>query len=159
MTDLHPHDHGHPWFQFALLLNRFVIGLFMLLAGTFKLNGGLVEFVNESFRSMQPDWLPDVLATPYGYAIPFLEIIVGALLIVGFLTRSAAVVGLLMILSFTIALTIAKESLVHGPGPFNANLIFIALLFLLAITGPGHLSIDHRIGSLKQQASPPDNKS
>lgn len=149
MKDARRLDCPHPWFHIALLLNRIAIGLYLLLAGTGKLNDGLVEFVNESFKKMQPGWLPDALALPYAYALPFLEIVFGALLILGFLSRTSAAISGLMILSFTIAIATQESLLEHGPGPFSANLIFITLLFLLFVTGPGNLSIDQRLFKAK----------
>ena len=149
MTDTHGPQRPHPWFDFALLLNRISIGLYLLLAGTGKLQSGIVEFVNESFKGLQPAWLPDALALPYAYSLPFLEVFFGGLLILGFVTRTSAAICALMILSFTIALTVNNQSLVHGPGPFSANLIYITLLFLIAVVGPGKLSIDHRVFSVK----------
>ena len=46
--------------------------------------------------------LPHALARAYGTALPYVEIVMGALLIVGLLSRFAAAVGGLMALSFII---------------------------------------------------------
>ena len=126
----------------VLLLNRLSLGLYFLLAGVGKIQGGVQNFVNKGFKSMQPAWLPDVIATPYGYAIPFLEVVLGGILIIGLFTRIASSLIAIMIFSFTIALAISKGTLEHGPGPFNANFIMITLALLLAVTGAGKWSVD-----------------
>lgn len=136
---------SHPLFHVALLLNRVLIGLYLLLAGVGKIGGGVGNFVEKGFKPMQPPWLPDALGLPYGYALPFLEVIIGAMLIVGLLTRIASWATLLMILSFTIAITAQGNLTNHGPGPFSGNLIYITLLFLLGIVGGGRFSLDRLI--------------
>jgi len=107
-----------------------------------------VNFVNGSVVGMAPPWLPETLASIYGYAIPFAEVLFGALLIIGLLTRLVSLLSLLMIGSFTIAL--AGEHFVnlfqHGPGPFSANFIYLAVLLALLFAGAGRVSIDRLIG-------------
>lgn len=128
----------------ALLLGRVPIGLYLLLAGVGKIQGGVEQFVEQGFKPMQPAFLPDAVALPYAYAIPFLEVAFGAALIVGLLSRlSAGVIGL-MILSFTIAQLAADfaEGLQRGPGPFNPNFVMIGLCVALVATGGGGWSLD-----------------
>ena len=91
----------------GLLLLRVSIGLYLLLAGVGKVQGelkGFGSFYRGPFKSMQPEWLPNALAAPYGYVLPWAEVIVGALLILGLFGSIAAALAGLMILSFTIAL-------------------------------------------------------
>ncbi|MGC5014081.1 MauE/DoxX family redox-associated membrane protein [Streptosporangium sp. DT93] len=51
--------------------------------------------------------LPESLATVVGYGLPILEIVVGVLLVVGLLTRTAAVVSALLMLAFVIGIASA----------------------------------------------------
>lgn len=143
---------SHVLFHVSLLLCRISMGAYFLVAGIGKLRMGLPAF-HEYFQTYQPAWLPDVVASPYAYAIPFLEITLGLLLIVGLFTRAAAVVALLMVISFTIAQTIKAGSLVVGGKPFNPNLIFLTLLLLLAVTAAGRFSVDHLWRGRKPLAS------
>jgi len=136
----------------TLLLTRLALGGYLALAGFAKaageINNGLGSFYNGYFQAMQPAWLPDILAAPYGYALPWLEIVVGLMVALGFATTLASLAQALMIASFTIALAMA-----HGldaqpdsaPGPFSANYIMIAATLLIAAAGPGRVAIDRLI--------------
>jgi uncharacterized membrane protein YphA (DoxX/SURF4 family) len=137
----------------ALLLTRVTIGLYLMLAGVGKvrgemgdLPGSLGSFYRGPFTSMQPGWLPDFFAAPYGYVLPWAEVIIGALLILGLFGRTMAALVALMILSFTIALAmqhgLTAKPAGSGGGPFSANYIQVAAAFLLACTGPGTISLD-----------------
>ncbi|MEX0777450.1 MAG: DoxX family protein [Phycisphaeraceae bacterium] len=131
----------------VLLLNRLSLGLYLFLAGyrkVFILGPG--DFYREGFLTMKPDWLPIWFAAPYGYAIPFAELIGGAMLVLGLFTPVVAAIIGLLIFSFTVALVTRNGTLVHGPGPFTANLIMISLAMLLTLTGAGRISIDALIG-------------
>jgi uncharacterized membrane protein YphA (DoxX/SURF4 family) len=145
----------------ALLLTRVSVGLYLLLAGFGKVRGeisnGPGSFYNgPGFQGLQPDWLPNAFAAPYGYALPWVEVIVGALLVLGLFGRIAAALTGLMILSFTIAkitqLGITAQE--PGPGgPFSTNYIQIAACFLLVCTGPGLWSIDYLIRKRRKTES------
>jgi putative oxidoreductase len=138
--------------DFALLFNRVALRLYLLLAGYSKVFiKGVSTFLEESYRPMVPSWLPSWFATPYGYAVPYGELIVGATLLLGLLGRISALLTLLMITSFTTAQTFAAmnggktllAALGHEGGkPFNTNFIMIAMALLLVVAGPGRYSLD-----------------
>jgi uncharacterized membrane protein YphA (DoxX/SURF4 family) len=128
----------------ALLLNRLALGFMFLLAGIGKLKMGPAAFYRDVFLAVRPPWLPEILAKPYGYALPFLEALVGALLIIGLLSRVTAGVMALMLASFTIALW-AAGMFFQGGGPFHTNVILLTLAILLATMGPGRYSLDYLI--------------
>ncbi len=58
--------------------------------------------------------LPDSLATAYGYTLPFVEFIVGVLLILGIFLRISAGISMLITISFVIAKSI---TLARGANP------------------------------------------
>jgi uncharacterized membrane protein YphA (DoxX/SURF4 family) len=129
-----------------VLLNRIALGLYLVLAGAGKVQTGVGNFYKNSFQALKPEWLSDWFAQPYGYALPFLEILVGGLLILGILGRFAAFAAFLMITSFTIALSQAGETFWDSkffstPGPFHPNVIFITLALLLLVLGPGRFQL------------------
>lgn len=126
--------------SFALLLNRFSLGLLFVLAGVRKLmptgEANMLDKMNgfASFVASQAP-LPEFLGKAYGYALPWAELFVGAALIIGLYARvSASLIGL-MLLSFIIAM---------GPdwwpesGPaFSKNFILLTLCILIVATGSG----------------------
>lgn len=143
-------NNKHTRFDASLFALRLTVGLYMLLAGVGKvqgeINNGIGHFYKGPFSAMQPDWLPDAFATSYGYALPWLEVLVGLLLIIGLFTRIVGFAGLGMLVSFTIALAIKFNSITaqaDGPGgPFNANYIQWAAYLALMLLGAGAWSVD-----------------
>ena len=131
----------------SILLARVLMGAYFMLAGIAKARGELtVEFGNfykNAYQPMQPWFVPDFIGIPMGYTLPWIEIVLGLLLIVGLLTRISAALIALLIVSFTIALIMAKGGISGGaPGPFHPNFIMIAVCVIVIAMGPGRWSID-----------------
>jgi len=133
---------NHPaMVDISLLLARCGLGLYMLVAGWGKLND-VPGFVQNGFLPMKPGWLPESIATPYGYALPFAELICGLALVLGLFTRISAGLITLMLLSIAIAVVGSKGITGGAPGPFHHSLVLMTLAFLLSIVGPGRLALD-----------------
>lgn len=129
---------ANQWLQnTALLLARLALGVYFALAGWGKIQGGVEKFVTGFFANVTPDWLPTWLAKPYGYALPWAELIVGLALAAGLFGRIAAAVMCLMLVSFMLAVGVEDS-----PKPFHANVILATLTLLLFAYGPGVCSID-----------------
>jgi thiosulfate dehydrogenase [quinone] large subunit len=81
----------------AVALARWVIGVVLLFAGIAKFPGisGFVTYITSQFEKT---WLPKALLLPYAYALPFVEVALGVLLLLG-IARNAVlfVTGLLFI--------------------------------------------------------------
>ena len=77
---------------------RIALGVIFIVSGSGKL-AELSTFVEEVKNA---DVLPHALATVYGNALPFVEIVIGALLVLGLFSRFAAAIGGLSSLSFII---------------------------------------------------------
>ena len=136
---------NHPaWIDISLLLGRILMGLYMLLAGWNKMRKGIPDFVNGDFSKMRPEWLSESLATPYGYALPFLELLGGLMLILGLFTRPAAGVLTLVLLSISIAQINANGITgISGDGPpFHHAFVMTAMCLMLSIIGSGRLALD-----------------
>lgn len=85
------------WFA---LLARLVLGGVLVVAGALKIGHPAA-----SARAVQAyHLLPYDVARLVGYGLPLLKIIVGALLILGLLTRAAAVVGSLLMVAFLVGI-------------------------------------------------------
>jgi|SRR6185437_10143137 len=121
----------------GLLLARLPIGAFFLTLGYWKLRGGVDSFISANIGSV-PHAVPHEWGYHYLQAIPYAEMAVGVMLIIGLLTRLAGFVGAAMIVTFTIGVTgIAQQGL-----PFHPNLIYIGLLTMVFLVGPGKISLD-----------------
>lgn len=146
------------WNDIALLVLRCALGLYLGLAGWAKvqteLNEGMGTFYNSKFLERSPDWLPKFVGLPYGYALPWLELLAGGLLVLGLLGRYAAIVAGLMLLSFVIAFAnqYGWRAQPAGGGPFNSNYIQIAGYLVLIVMGCGHLAVDSLIKGKKKGA-------
>jgi len=84
--------------RYLSLLFRIGLGVVFIVSGAGKLPE-LAAFVNQVEEA---DILPHALARVYGTALPWVEIVIGALLILGLFSRFAAGIGGLAALSFII---------------------------------------------------------
>lgn len=85
------------------LLARLVLGGALLLAGALKVGTPLI-----SARSVQAyQLLPFDTAAMVGYALPIVEIALGALIVLGLFTRISALLGTLLMMVFIIGIASA----------------------------------------------------
>lgn len=82
--------------------------------------------------------LPEVLAVPFGYAWPWLELACGLLLIVGLFARVTAAVAAWLLSSIAIALIFSGDEFL----PRHYLMVFVPLALLLWLVGPGRYSLD-----------------
>jgi len=82
-----------PW---VTTVARLVLGVTLIVAGWLKIGNPSDSVVAVKAYQL----LSDSLATTVGYGLPILEIVVGVLLVVGLLTRVAAVIGALLMFAF-----------------------------------------------------------
>ena len=84
----------------GVALGRWAIGVVLLLAGIGKLGNvsGFVGFLNSQFEKT---WLPKALLVPYSHAVPFVEVILGTLLILGIARTAVLFITGLFFISLT----------------------------------------------------------
>jgi len=82
------------------LVARLILGVVLIVAGALKVTSPTASA--RAVRAFQI--LPYDLAGYLGYALPVVEIVVGLLLVGGFLTRASATVGGLLMLAFIIGI-------------------------------------------------------
>jgi len=125
----------------ALLVLRLAIGAFFLVLGWSKVSGeihsGMGTFANTASGAI-PSWMPHGLGRAYLYCLPWAEVLVGACLIAGFMTRGVGLIATLMLISFSIAVTGMGET----NKPFGTNLLLAAIAMAIMLLGAGHLSVD-----------------
>jgi uncharacterized membrane protein YphA (DoxX/SURF4 family) len=82
-----------PW---VTTLARLILGGVLIAAGGLKIGNP-----SESVVAVRAyELLPDSVATTVGYGLPIVEIVVGVLLVIGLMTRVAAVVAALLMFAF-----------------------------------------------------------
>ena len=85
----------------AGVLARVVVGLVWVVAGVLKLPDP-----NENVRAVRAyELLPESVVPVVGHALPVLEILVGVCLLLGLLTRVAAVVSVVLLAAFVIGIS------------------------------------------------------
>jgi len=131
-------------------LTRVTLGWFLLHQGWGKVvqdwTGGMGTFYRgDQFQNSNPDWLPTVIAAPYGYALPWLELVFGALLMLGLFNRLSAGGATLIFLSIAVAWLDAGRLL-----PRHMLMIYAPLGAWFFLAGPGRFSFDALLGGRRQ---------
>ena len=126
----------------ALLFARLVVGLIFFMAGAWKtFQLGPAGHVKRYFLPFQDTFLPTWSLWAVGYAIPFVELIAGALVILGWQTRPA-------LLALGVVLVIVTFGhLLHEPlYAFHEHLIPRLALVVFVLIVPAEwdrFSLDH----------------
>lgn len=115
---------NHRSVAYALL--RIAVGFVFLFYGIEKLRSGILPFAQGLEKDFAKTWLPSATVYFFGLVLPFLEVIIGTLLILGLFTRLAAVFGGIVLTVLTTGLVIAGNS-----GGVAHNLIYSIIFFLL----------------------------
>ena len=121
----------------GLLLARVPLGVFFVIAGCNKLvHTGFRQFASANVGNV-PAWASRDAARYYLLSLPFVEIVVGLLLVLGLFTRIAGLLSALIIASVIAALhTFTRDSVPHP------NLLFLGIALMTLFTGPGRMSLD-----------------
>ncbi len=100
MTELSSTGRSADVKQWIGLAARLVFGAVMLIAGVTK--AGNIPETQQATRAYQ--LLGYELSNAWGMVMPWVEIVVGVFLIIGFMTRFAAVIGSLLMIAFLIGI-------------------------------------------------------
>ena len=130
--------------SWAILFARLVLGLIFFMAGVWKVFSlGPLQHTRKFFLPFADTFLPVWSLWAVGVAIPFIELLAGALVIIGWRTREA-----LIALGFVL-ITVTFGHLLHEPlYPFHEHVIprLALLLFVLMLPAEDdRFSLDHLI--------------
>ena len=123
----------------AYALLRVTLGVIFLTTGIVKFVMGIGTFA-AGLQQEFSDKLPMFIVTPFGYVLPFMEVTVGALLVLGLFNMIAlALAGLLlMVLTF-------RKAAVNDGATVAGNLSYVLIIFvLLWFADCNSYSIDRR---------------
>jgi uncharacterized membrane protein YphA (DoxX/SURF4 family) len=140
----HPERSDRPW---AILFARLVLGLIFFMAGCYKVfEQGPVEHARQWFLPYRETFLPVWSLWAVGTAIPFVELVAGGLLLIGWRIREAllGLGGVLVIVTFGHLL---KEPLY----PFHEHVIprLALLVFVFAMPRTDdRFAVDHLVRHL-----------
>jgi uncharacterized membrane protein YphA (DoxX/SURF4 family) len=147
-----------PW---VTTVARLVVAGVLIVAGWLKMGAPAI-----SIKAVEAyELLPTAVAEIVGYVLPILEIVIGLLLVVGLLTRLAAIGGALLMLAFVIGIASAWARGLNidcgcfggggalAPGQ-QANYLpeilrdlgIFALAAWVAVKPPGRLALDSALG-------------
>ena len=126
----------------GLLLARVPLGAFFVVAGfgKFTTPGGVPGFVSGSAAAV-PRVVPEALGRIYLNAVPYAEVLVGAMLVLGVMARVAGALAAAMLVSFIVAVTGIRDPNL----PFHPNVIFLGIALLVLLAGPGSISMERFI--------------
>ncbi len=94
--------------QYTYLLARLPLGMSFFGHGLIRLTK-LDAFAHGMVGQFSKSFLPGALVLSFGYVLPFLEFITGLLLLLGFFTRFATVLGVIIILSLIFGSSIIEK--------------------------------------------------
>lgn len=110
----------------AYVLLRLAIGMSMFLHGATRIGAGADRFALTVTHEFQATFLPAGLVHGYALALPFVECLIGLLLLLGWLTRGALVLGGLTMISLIFGTALRSEWNTIG-----LQLIYAAVFYLL----------------------------
>jgi thiosulfate dehydrogenase (quinone) large subunit len=109
----------------AYALLRATLGIVFLFAGIGKFMGGVGNFAAELQRQFAGK-LPMFIVTPFAYALPFAEVTIGALLVLGLFNVMALILTGLLLMALTFGKVMENDvaTVAH-------NLTYVLINFLL----------------------------
>lgn len=122
---------GYATLRLAMGINFFGHGFFRILSGVGAFANGMAE-------TMTKGPLPHALSLGYGYCIPWIELLLGALLLLGLFSRFALTAGAL----FIVTLTFGTASVQNWQGAGGQLLYSFVFFFLLWHVEANTLSLD-----------------
>lgn len=145
----HPSSAARPVLVAAgITVLRVVVGVVFLLHGWQKLSGGSVAAVQEDFVGMGVPLAS--LAAPFTIGA---EMLGGALLIVGLLTRVSAA-ALLVVCVGAVVFVLGPAGFFASDGGFEYVLVLAAVALFFTLAGPGAWSADRAIADRKPEYRP-----
>ena len=127
----------------AYALLRVALGVNFAGHGLIRIYHGVGAFAHTTAEHLAKSPLPQGFVVGFGYVIPWVEAVLGVMLIVGLGTRAALVVGAVFMMALTVGVAANQQWDVVGD-QLVYSFLFSVLLFLREWNG---LSVDARMAS------------
>lgn len=124
--------------EMAYLLLRVLLGLNIAMHGIARILAGPGHFAASLLPEFQKTPLPQWSVYGFGLALPWVEAIIGLLLLAGLQTRAALVSGLLVMVALTFGTALRQDWTIAG----TQLLYGLAYAALLAFAGYDRYSVD-----------------
>jgi thiosulfate dehydrogenase (quinone) large subunit len=108
--------------QKAFLVLRLFLGVLFTTAGLGKFRMGIGTVAGHIVQGFEKTFLPKILLVPYAYCLPFVELIVGILLVLGLFTEGTLFVSAFLCLSLFYGMLLSGE---HATAAYNAIYLLI----------------------------------
>ncbi|HJQ69937.1 MAG TPA: MauE/DoxX family redox-associated membrane protein [Blastocatellia bacterium] len=127
--------------EIAYALLRVTVGLMFLFFGIGKFTAGIGNFAANLQQNFAGK-LPSFLLTPFAYALPFAEVVIGLLLLLGLLSVFGMMLGGVLMIALTFGMVL------QGQAATVANNVFYAVVFflLLWLAEYNRFSLDRLLG-------------
>ena len=142
----------------VVFIVRLALGLLLVVAGILKAHDGPVSTASSiaGYRILPPG-----IVAPFGVALPYAEIFLGAYLSLGFFTRAAAYVAAVQFIVFSVAIaSLVVRNIPTDCGCFGsriptppswghvaADVALAVAAFAVARFGPGAFALDRALGT------------
>ena len=125
----------------AYALLRVALGVNFAGHGFIRIYNGVGAFAATTADHMAKSPLPHGLTVGFGYAIPWIEALLGIALVLGLLTRAALIAGAAFMMALTVGVTANQQWDIAGQ-----QLVYSVVFFLLlALVEYNELSVDRRL--------------
>ncbi|HEX5735994.1 MAG TPA: MauE/DoxX family redox-associated membrane protein [Blastocatellia bacterium] len=114
--------------EIAYALLRITMGLMFLTFGIEKFAAGIGNFaagLQQGFAGK----LPSFLLTPFAYALPFAEVVIGLLLLLGLLNVFGLILGGVLMIALTFGMVLQGQAATVANNVFYGVVIFLLLWF------------------------------
>ena len=125
----------------AYALLRIAFGVNFAGHGLIRIYNGVGAFAGSTSEHLAKSPLPHSFTLGFGYAIPFLEAVLGLTLILGVFTRISLVCGAVFMMALTIGVTANQQWDVAGQ-QLVYSVVFFLLLYLIEHNS---LALDNRL--------------
>jgi len=116
---------------YALL--RVTLGVIFLTTGLVKLSMGMASF-RMVLQQQFADALPSFIVTPFAYALPVVEVAIGAMLVIGLFNAIALIVAGVLLIVLTFGKTVINDTATVA-GNLSYQLIVFVLLWCVHHNG------------------------